>query len=158
MDFGYSSDPTAIVAIYYYNGGYILDEIVFRKGLSNRQIADILLNKDNALTIADSAEPKSIDEIAEYGISIIGSEKGQGSVSQGIQLVQDQRISVTKRSINIIKEYRNYLWEVDKDGNVLGKPEHQFSHSMDAIRYGMQTLREFIIEEDEEFNLYPDVE
>ena len=131
------------------------------KGLSNKQIADILLNKDegnNALVVADAAEPKSIDEIKSYSINIIAGLKGKGSVSQGIQRVQAQRISVTKRSVNIIKEYRNYLWEVDRDGNVLQKPEHQFSHSMDAIRYGMQTLREFIIDEEEEFNLYPDLE
>ena len=161
IDFGYSNDPTAIVAIYFYNGGYIFDEITFLKGLSNKQIADILLNKDegnNALVVADAAEPKSIDEIKSYSINIIAGLKGKGSVSQGIQRVQAQRISVTKRSVNIIKEYRNYLWEVDRDGNVLQKPEHQFSHSMDAIRYGMQTLREFIIDEEEEFNLYPDVE
>ena len=161
LDFGYSNDPTAIVAIYFYNGGYIFDEVTFLKGLSNKQIADILLNKDdgnNNLSVADAAEPKSIDEIKSFGVNIIAAEKGKGSVSQGIQRVQAQRISVTKRSVNIIKEYRNYLWDVDKDGKVLSKPEHQFSHSMDAIRYGMQTLREFIIDEDEEFYLYPDVE
>jgi phage terminase large subunit len=90
--------------------------------------------------IADSAEPKSIDEIASYGISIIGSEKGPDSVRNGIQLVQDQRISVTKRSTNIIKEYRNYLWKSDKDGKILNVPESGFDHSMDALRYGIITL------------------
>jgi len=79
LDFGYSNDPTAIIAIYYYNGGYILDEITFQKGLSNKQIADILKNHDTALVIADSAEPKSIDEIASYGISIAGAIKGKDS-------------------------------------------------------------------------------
>ena len=112
IDFGYSNDPTAIVAIYFYNGGYIFDEITFLKGLSNKQIADILLNKDegnNALVVADAAEPKSIDEIKSYSINIIAGLKGKGSVSQGIQRVQAQRISVTKRSVNIIKEYSKYL-------------------------------------------------
>lgn len=141
VDFGYSNDPTAIVAIYYYNGGIILDEIVYQKGLSNKQIADILANQQKRIVVADSAEPKSIDEIASYGISIIPSQKGQGSVSQGIQYVQEQRISVTKRSINVIKEYRNYLWETDKEGNILNKPNHLFSHSMDAIRYGLESMR-----------------
>ena len=55
-------------------------------------------------------------------------------------MVQDQRISVTKRSINIIREYRNYLWQTDKNGKILNIPEHAFSHSMDAIRYGMSSL------------------
>lgn len=141
LDFGYSNDPTAIVDIYYYNGGYILNEICFQKGLSNKQIADILMASEvKALVAADSAEPKSIDEIRSYGINIIGAPKGQGSVLHRIQLMQDQRISVTKSSINIIKEYRNYLWMTDKNGKILNEPEHQFSHSMDAASYGFVTL------------------
>lgn len=138
LDFGYSNDPTAIVEIYYYNGGYIFNEVTYQKGLSNKQISDILLAQENkVLVIADSAEPKSIDEIYSYGVNIKGAEKGRDSVQQGIQYVQDQKISVTKRSINIIREYRNYLWETDKNGKILNKPEHHFSHTMDAIRYGM---------------------
>lgn len=140
LDFGYSNDPTAIVAIYYYDGGYLLDEITYQKGLSNKQIADILLNHDMRLVVADSAEPKSIDEIKTHGIDIVGSEKGKDSVCNGIQLVQEQRISMTKRSVNLIREYRNYLWETDKDGKILNVPEHQFSHSMDALRYGMASI------------------
>ena len=140
LDFGYSNDPTAIIAIYYYDGGYILDEVCFQKGLSNKQIADILNNQPPKLVIADSAEPKSIDEIKSYGINILPAEKGKDSVNNGIQIVQDQRISVTKRSINIIKEYRNYLWETDKEGGILNTPEHTFSHSMDAIRYGLSSI------------------
>ena len=137
LDFGYSNDPTAIVDIYKYNNSFIFDEITFQKGLSNKQIADIISNCENTLTIADSAEPKSIDEIKSYGVNIIGSIKGQGSVNQGIQYVQDQRCSITKRSINIIKAYRNYLWKIDKDGNILNEPDHFLSDCMDAIRYGM---------------------
>lgn len=141
MDFGYSNDPTSIVDIYYYNGGYILDEVCFQKGLSNKQIADILLaNGSKALVVADSAEPKSIDEIRGYGVNITGADKGKDSVAHGIQLVQDQSISVTKKSTNIIKEYRNYLWMTDKSGKILNEPEHTFSHSMDAIRYGLVSL------------------
>jgi phage terminase large subunit len=140
MDFGYTQDPTAIVAIYKYNDGYILDEIEYKKGLSNKQIADILNSKERALTIADSAEPKSIDEIKSYGVKISGSMKGQGSVNYGIQLVQDQNISITKRSVNIIKEYRNYMWKTDRQGKSLNQPAHEWSHGMDAIRYGLSDL------------------
>lgn len=140
MDFGYSNDPSSIVAIYYLNGGYILDEICFLKGLSNKQLADTLLNQPQALVIADSAEPKSIDEIRAYGVNILPADKGKDSVSFGIQLIQGQRISVTKRSVNLIKEYRNYLWETDKDGKILPTPEHTFSHSMDALRYGLVSI------------------
>lgn len=141
MDFGYTNDPSSIVAIYKHNDGFILDEITYQKGLSNKQLADILLNQGTNIVVADSAEPKSIDEIRSYGVNIIGSTKGQGSVNQGIQFIQSQRISVTKRSFNIIKEYRNYLWETDRDGKILNEPEHQFSHSMDAIRYGLSSYK-----------------
>lgn len=142
LDFGYTNDPTAIVAVYYYNGGYILHEITFQKGLSNKQIADILLNNPQALVMADSAEPKSIDEIMGYGVNIMGAEKGKDSVNNGIQYVQNQRISVTKRSINIIKEYRNYMWETDKHGKILNTPEGIWNHAMDAVRYAISPKHE----------------
>lgn len=141
MDFGYSNDPTAVVAVYYYDGGYILDEVAYQKGLSNKQIADIIQNQKRALVVADSAEPKSIDEIASYGVMITPANKGQGSVLQGIQYVQDQRISVTKRSTNVIKEYRNYMWKTDKEGKILNEPDHTWSHAMDAVRYRLEALR-----------------
>ena len=135
LDFGYTNDESAIVADYEYNGGHIWDEIAYQKGLSNRQIAQIILNCPKALTVADSAEPKSIDEIKGYGVNIIPSVKGQGSVNQGIQYVQEQRISVTKRSLNIIKEQRNYMWLMDKDGKIINTPSPIFNHAMDAGRY-----------------------
>lgn len=139
LDYGYTNDPSAIVAIYKYNDGYILDEITYQKGLSNKQIADVILNQPLALVVADSAEPKSNDELVSYNVNLMPANKGQGSVLQGIQYVQRQRISVTKRSVNVIKEYRNYLWATDKNGKILNEPEHQFSHSMDAIRYGLES-------------------
>ena len=139
LDFGYTNDPTAIVAVYRYNGGFIFDQIVFQTGLSNRQIFDHLSNLPKALIIADSAEPKSVDELSGYGLEVVGATKGQGSVSQGIQFVQDQRCSVTKRSLDIIKEYRNYLWMTDKNGKVINEPGAGFDHSMDAIRYALSS-------------------
>jgi phage terminase large subunit len=144
LDFGYTNDPTVIEAIYYYNGGYIVDEITYQKGLSNKSIADILATQPKALVVADSAEPKSIDEIYSYGLNIIGANKGPGSVYQGIQYVQDQKVSVTKRSTKTIKAYRNYLFAVDKNGKILNEPDdtiHEWSNPMDAIRYPMESLR-----------------
>lgn len=137
LDFGYTNDPTSIVAVYEYNGGLILDEILYARGLSNVEIKDVLQANRKGLVIADSAEPKSIDEIKSYGIAVIPASKGPDSVINGIQYVQNQRISVTKRSVNVIREYRNYLWETDQNGKVLNVPEHPYSHSMDAIRYGV---------------------
>lgn len=138
LDFGYTNDPTAIVAIYRYDGGYLVDEICFQKGLSNRQIADLLQNEESALVMADSAEPKSIDEIASYGVLIRPCTKGRDSIVQGIQFVQDQRISVTSRSLNVLKERRNYMWETDRDGKILNVPIGIYNHAMDAIRYGLE--------------------
>lgn len=143
LDFGYSNDPSAIVDIYYYNGGYIWDERLYRKGLSNKQIADLInnLEQPQTMVIADSAEPKSIDELHLYGVNIVPAQKGPGSVLQGIQYVQDQKISITKRSVNGIREYRNALWMTDKDGKILNKPEPGNDHFLDAGRYGMESLR-----------------
>ena len=140
LDFGYTNDPSAITAVYYYDGGYILDEVCYTKGMSNKQIADTLINEPQGLAVADSAEPKSIDEIRGYGVNIVGAEKGKDSVRNGIQSVQDQQISVTKRSVNIIKEYRNFLWMVDKNGKIINEPEKGFDHLMDAIRYAIMSI------------------
>lgn len=143
LDFGYSVDPSVIVDIYSYNGGYILDELLYRKGMSNKQLADVINNapQPQTLVVADSAEPKSIDELRSYGVNVIGANKGQGSVSQGIQYVQQQRISVTKRSTNVIRSSRNYMWKTDRDGTLLGVPDHFDSDPMDATRYGMESLK-----------------
>ncbi len=143
VDFGYSNDPTVIVAVYYFNGGYIIDEITYQKGLSNKQIADILLNQPiKALVIADSAEPKSIDEIRAYGINIQPTVKGKDSVRQGIQMIQEQQISVTNRSVNVWKACKNYMWATDRFGAFLSpnEPDHLWSDAMDAVRYAMTSL------------------
>lgn len=146
LDFGFSNDPTTIVGIYQYNGGLIFNEVLYQKGMLNSQIAAVLQNQENKiLTVCDSAEPKSIEELASYGIPVIGADKGKDSVHMGISVVQDQQCSVTKQSVNIIKEYRNYLWETDKNGVVLRVPEHAFSHSMDAIRYGVRSLPKLVV-------------
>ena len=143
LDFGYANDPASLVAIYYYNGGYIVDELIHRTHMSNRKIADYIMNSGNpnTLVIADSAEPKSIAEMLEYGVQIIGAQKGPGSRNQGIQWVQEQRMSVTKRSPNVIKAYRNYMWRTDRDGKIIDIPDHLFSDAMDSTRYGMESLR-----------------
>lgn len=141
LDFGYSADQSALVDVYVWNNAFILDELLYRKGMSNKDIYDVIKLGEDALCIADSAEPKSIDEIASYGASIIGSQKGPGSVLQGIQYVQDQTIYVTKRSINIWKEYRNYLWLTDKDGKMINEPQGFMDHLMSAIRYALESLK-----------------
>jgi phage terminase large subunit len=142
LDFGYSHDPAAIVDVYSYNGGYIVDEQLYQIGMSNRALANFIDNMETkVLTVADSAEPKSIDEMKLHGVSVTPAIKGQGSLNQGIQFVQDQRISVTKSSVNLIKEYRRYMWQTDKDGKILTVPEGGEDHLLDALRYAFSNMR-----------------
>lgn len=141
LDFGYSNDLTALLDVYVWNNAFIWDELLYRKGMSNKDIASVIKQGEDALVVADSAEPKSIDEIASYGVSILPSQKGPGSVLQGIQYVQDQTIYVTKRSLNIWKEYRNYLWLTDKDGKIINEPQDFMDHLLTAGRYAMESLK-----------------
>lgn len=163
LDFGYTNDPTVIIAIYYWNDMYILDEVCYLKGLSNKSIADILNNRERAMVVADSAEPKSIDEIHSYGINIIGAKKGQGSVYQGIQWVQGLKIGITNRSLKTLKAYRNYLFATDKNGVIVNDPDdtiHEWSNSMDAVRYGLDSFRplEPIVQDTEVGGVAPYIE
>lgn len=157
LDFGYTNDPTAIVGIYRYDGGFILDEVCYQKGMSNKAIADFLKNIDRALVVADCAEPKSIDELKLYGISVIPAKKGRDSVRTGIQLVQDQRISVTASSVNLIREYKKYMWKFDNEGKPVSPnvPEKSDDHLLDAMRYGIETVATVLVDDfEEEWGLY----
>lgn len=162
LDFGYKNDPSAVVAIYYYNGGYILDEELYRKGMHNNDIGALLNNvpSPNTLVIGDSAEPKSIDELRLHGVNILGVKKVGGTDSlgnkktfkqYGIDFVRQQKISVTKRSANIWREYLSYLHKEDKDGRILNDPEDGNDHAMDAILYGFMGLRPQDGDEDDDF-------
>lgn len=145
LDFGYSNDPTAVVALYYFNGSYILDEEVYRKGLLNKQIADLILNQPRspeAIVICDSAEPKSIDELKLFGVNALPAQKGKDSIKNGIAFVQGQRISITSRSVNLLQEYRQYLWQTDpKTDRIINIPEPGNDHTMDAVRYAFNSIQ-----------------
>src|SRR5437868_3263836 len=90
LDFGYTIDPSASIDIYYCDGAYILDEILYQTGMTNNELGQFFKGIPEAPIIADSAEPKSITELARYGLRVIPAVKGPGSVNYGIQLVQDQ--------------------------------------------------------------------
>lgn len=144
LDFGFTNDPAALVDIYKWNNGYVLDEQFYQLGMHNRPIAEFikLLPEPETLIIADSAEPKSIDELKMYGLNVLPSTKGPGSVKRGIDFVQDQVIYITKRSVNGINEYRNCIWLVDKDGKVLNEEDPKCAnHFLSAARYGLESLR-----------------
>ena len=135
LDFGWWPDPAAVVAVWYLNGGYILDEVVHGTSLTNEYIASEIKKYGQAPVIADSAEPKSIDEIKAYKVKIEGADKEKGSVEFGIKVVSEKKISVTKRSENIWNDYSIYAWDENKDGVPKGRPAHRGSDSMDAVRY-----------------------
>lgn len=141
MDFGYSNDPTAIVEVWKWNDKRILNEVCYRKGLVNSDIAEYL--PSNVVVYADSAEPKSIEEIKRLGVKLIqGVSKGADSINFGIQLMQEQSYLVTKKSVNVIEELQKYTWKKDKKTNEkLNKPIDDWNHAIDAIRYHeMETL------------------
>lgn len=144
IDFGYTNDPTAIPALYKYNNEYYIDEIEYKKGMSNAAIAKVLesnfFTKEDKI-IADSAEPKSIAEINSYGFYVKPAKKGSDSIMFGIEVLQQHHFKITSRSLNIIDELRKYRWDEDKNGKKLNKPIDDYNHAMDALRYiGVEVL------------------
>jgi phage terminase large subunit len=133
VDFGYTADPTSIVEVYTYNGQRILNEICYQTGLVNTEIAKKL--QKNIIAYADSAEPKSIEEIRRTGQLIKGVTKGLDSVNFGIQIMQSQEYLVTSQSTNLIKELRSYCWDKDRSGKQINKPIANYNHAIDAVRY-----------------------
>lgn len=133
MDFGYSNDPTAIVEVYKYNDKRILNEVCYRTQMVNNDIAKVLPN--NVTVYADSAEPKSIEEIRRTGVDIRPVTKGKDSIMYGISTMHTQEYLVTKNSVNLIKELRYYCWSTDKNGKKLNKPIDNYNHALDAVRY-----------------------
>jgi len=136
MDFGYSVDPTTLIGLYKWNNAYIYDEVLYKKGMLNRDISRFLSSNDITQSIvADSAEPKSIAELQGYGHTIYGVSKGRDSVVYGINLINQNEIYVTARSKNLKKELGGYIWSKDKEGNTLQKPTGAHPDCIDAARY-----------------------
>jgi phage terminase large subunit len=133
LDFGYTNDPTAAIEIYNYNGTRIINELVYRTGMVNSDIAKIL--PSGVIIYADSSEPKSIEEIRRQGKTIKGVTKGADSINYGIDVMQRQDYLVTKQSTNLIKELRSYCWDTDKQGQRMRKPIDHYNHAIDALRY-----------------------
>ena len=139
LDFGFT-DPTAFVAMLIDEGEskiYVFDEF-YKQGLTNTKIADLIkeMGYGGQRIICDSAEPKSIQELQDLGIRAEGSRKGKDSVLHGIQKLQNYTWIIHPRCVNFHHEISNYCWEKDKFDKPIDKPEHEFSHSMDAARYG----------------------
>ena len=138
VDFGYTNDPTTAIVGYDYNGIRIYDEVVYQTGLLNNEFAHLLKASDitkRSIGYADSADPKSIDDLNRYGLILKPVTKGSDSIMFGIGLMQEKQFQITKRSTNLKKEFENYVWAKDKDGNEINKPIDAWNHGIDAVRY-----------------------
>jgi phage terminase large subunit len=140
LDFGYTNDPSALIQVQLSGEAIYLNELVYETGLRNidlsKKMADAGLTKQDSI-FADSAEPKSIDDLYYYGWNVYPAEKGRDSIMYGIDLMRQYTIRITKQSINLIKEFRNYRYDQDKEGNNLNKPIDTWNHGIDAARYAV---------------------
>ena len=140
MDFGYTNDPTAVVAVYTNGEAFLLDEVCYRTGLTNADICEVLKSCEvdpTDVIIADCAEPKSIDEIHGYGFNVHPCRKGADSIRSGLDYMKSRPLLITERSLNGIKELRNYKYKEDKNGKILNAPVDAFNHFIDASRYAI---------------------
>ncbi|WP_162303665.1 PBSX family phage terminase large subunit [Hymenobacter sediminis] len=141
MDFGFTNDPTTAIDVYLQNGELWLDEVLYQEGLTNPAIHKRLLEEDPAATlkrlVADSAEPKSIEELRQLGFRLIeGAIKGPDSVSNGLDILKRYHLNVTRRSVNLRKELSNYKYRVDRvSGKPTNEPVDAFNHCIDPVRY-----------------------
>jgi phage terminase large subunit len=146
LDWGYSNDPTALIEVWRKGDELFLNELLYDLALTNSDIAEKMREYGvdrYTEVIADSAEPKSIEEVRRMGFNIKPATKGPDSIRNGIDILKRYKINVTKESTNLIQEFRRYKFVTDKDGNKLNKPIEQWNHALDAVRYvALNKLRE----------------
>lgn len=135
IDFGYTQDVTAIVKCGIVDNALYVDELCYKTGMLSSAIIKELRKHDGLFVYADSADPRLIDEIALGGVIIYPTQKGAGSIIAGIEKIKDMELFVTRRSYNLQKELRSYVWAKDKDGSYINQPEDANNHLLDAIRY-----------------------
>lgn len=144
IDFGFTNDPTSILRVRLSGGELWVEELAYRTAMLNGDIVNALKQNNvqrNAQIVCDSAEKKSIAEINNIGgFRAVACVKGNGSVVSGITMVQAYKINVTKNSLGVIDELRNYSWKRDANGNYVNIPIDRYNHSLDALRYGVTTF------------------
>jgi phage terminase large subunit len=139
MDFGFTNDPTTLVKCGLSDGVLYGEELIYQTGLTNRDINKLLIesgvNKHD-LIFADSADPKSIQELKLYGWNIKGADKGADSINYSIDIIKSYGdINLTRNSYNWIKEANSYKWREERSGTKINKPIDAFNHCWDACRY-----------------------
>lgn len=142
MDFGYTNDPSTLFCglLDVQNKQLFVFDEMYEKGMSNKRIADMIqeMGYGKERITADSAEPKSIDELKSLGLRVKGAMKGKDSIQNGIQWIQDLEIIIHPRCVNFLTEISNYTWDTDKFGTKLNVPIDDFNHLMDAMRYALE--------------------
>lgn len=142
LDFGYTNDPSTLFCglLDLKNKRLFVFDEMYEKGLSNKRIAENItaMGYGKERITADSAEPKSIDELKSLGLWVKGAMKGKDSIKNGIQWIQDLEIIIHPRCVNFITEISNYTWDTDKFGTKLNVPIDDFNHLMDAMRYALE--------------------
>lgn len=138
LDWGFSADPTALVHLVLAHGEIWTDEVIYRTGMTNPDIAQAM--KEAGLTgrdeiVADSAEPKSIAELNRMGYFVKPCKKGADSISNGIDILKRYTWNVTRRSAGLRKELLAYKWKTDRSGDMTNQPIDAFNHAIDAVRY-----------------------
>jgi len=134
LDWGFTNDPTSFVEVCEFEGKIYLNEILYETSLTNSDIAAKLAAYKQWEIIADSAEPKSVEDLRRHGFRIRGCKKGADSIRIGLDKMQQQPLMVTSNSLNLIKELRGYIWQVDKTGATTNDPIG-LDHAIDAARY-----------------------
>ena len=137
LDWGFTADPTVVVAVYRHDINLYIQEHLYRTGMTNEDIGVELerLNVGKLEIVADSAEPKSIEELYRKGFNIKPAKKGPDSVRMGIDIMKRHKIHIHAKSMNAQKEFRNYRWQEDKNAVLLNKPVDLYDHTVDAVRY-----------------------
>ncbi len=136
MDFGFTNDPTTLVGVWEQNGELWIKELIYQRGLTNQDISKKLTELNIRYEIiADSAEPKSIEELYRLGHNVLPAEKGADSIKNGIDILKRYTLNITTDSPNMLKEFKAYKWAEDKTGLATNKPIDFLNHSIDALRY-----------------------
>ena len=138
IDWGFTNDPSVLTACYRYNGALYFKELIYQTGLTNSDIIDKLKElgvQRQQMIVADSAEPKSIEDLRRAGYRIEGAKKGPDSIRNSIDTLQQQKLFITARSTNAIKEAYNYRWATDSTGKNINVPEDKHNHFWDSVRY-----------------------
>lgn len=138
QDFGFTNDPSALVGVWMQNGELWVKELIYQRGLTNQDLAskykELGIHQGQYI-VADSAEPKSIQELINLQFSVYPAEKGADSIKNSIDILKRYKLNITNDSTNLIKELRTYKWMLDKTGNSINKPIDYNNHAIDALRY-----------------------